>query len=130
MIVGFTATREGMSVLQKALLVDRLAALYPEEFHHGDDDGGDREAHEIVRKHWPRCCIVLHPPDNPIHRAFCKADREMPPRPYLLRNKAIALCCAELIAAPKTMVEELRSGTWSTIRYARKALKPTHLLMR
>lgn len=129
MILGFTGTREGMSDRQKALFIDRLSSLCPGEFHHGDDDGADREAHELVRLCVPRCIIVLHPPNNPFRRAFCKADREMQPKPYLARNKAIVFCCDELIAAPLTPTEELRSGTWATIRYARKAGKQVHLLI-
>ena len=41
-------------------------------------------------------------------------------KPYLERNKKIVNCCDILIAAPKQINEVLRSGTWSTIRYAKK----------
>ena len=129
MIVGFTGTREGMTALQKALFIDRLASLCPEAFHFGDDDGADREAHELVRLHCPKCRTISHPPDNDARRAFCKADEVREPRPYLVRNRAIVFCIAELIAAPKTVAEELRSGTWATIRYARAAQKRIHMLM-
>lgn len=128
MIVGFTGTRDGMTRLQQALFIDRMASLCPHEFHHGDDDGADREAHELVRLHHPRCTIVAHPPENDAHRAFCKADKIMPTKPYLDRNRAIVFCCDELVAAPKTLAEELRSGTWATIRWARRSGKPTYLL--
>jgi len=128
MIVGFTGTREGMSKRQMMLFLDRMAALCPDEFHFGDDAGADKEAYELVRLYHPKCTTVAHPPEIETRRAFCKAHRVMESRPFLIRNKAIVLCCDELVAAPKTLTEELRSGTWSTIRYARKAGKPTHLL--
>lgn len=128
MIVGFTGTQEGMSRLQKSFLEGVLARLCPEEFHHGDCVGADAEAHEIVRLNVPRCRIIIHPPDVDSKRAFCSGDEARAPRPYLARDLAIVACCDELIAAPKSIIEELRSGTWATIRYARKAQKRIHLL--
>jgi hypothetical protein len=35
-----------------------------------------------------------------------------------------------LIATPESLTEELRSGTWATIRYARKIKKPCLILDR
>lgn len=128
MIVGFTGTSDGMTLLQKTYLVSALANLGPEEFHHGDCVGADAEAHDIVRKEWPRCKIVIHPPENDYKRAFKAGDEILEPRPYLVRNKAIVARCEELVAAPKTLAEELRSGTWATIRTARRCGKLVHLL--
>jgi len=44
----------------------------------------------------------------------------MPEADYLARNHFIVAYSEELVAAPKSNKEELRSGTWATIRYARK----------
>jgi hypothetical protein len=44
----------------------------------------------------------------------------MPAKPYLVRNHEIVDDSQVLIAAPKEFTEQLRSGTWATIRYARK----------
>ena len=44
----------------------------------------------------------------------------MTPRDYLDRNKDIVNNCDLLIAAPKENTEVLRSGTWSTVRYAKQ----------
>jgi hypothetical protein len=52
-------------------------------------------------------------------RAFCQGDVVLTPRPYLVRNRHIVDASSVLIATPKGD-EELRSGTWSTVRYARK----------
>ena len=128
MIVGFTGTQEGMNALQKAMFVGVIARLCPAEFHHGDCIGADMEAHDLIRQHLPRCRIVVHPPDINDKRAYSECDDVRPAKPYLVRNKAIVFSCDELVAAPKSRIEELRSGTWSTIRAARKAGKPVHMV--
>lgn len=46
---------------------------------------------------------------------------------YMKRNDALVDFCDELIAFPKTSEEELRSGTWATIRRSQKAGKRVHL---
>ena len=47
---------------------------------------------------------------------------------YLERNRDIVDACDILIACPRTLKEELRSGTWATVRYARKVGKPVAIL--
>lgn len=128
MIVGFTGTQEGMTLLQKVLFEGVLARVCPDEFHHGDCIGADAEAHALVRRNAPRCRIVIHPPEDDAKRAFCEGDEVREPKPYLTRNRVIVACSDELVGAPKTAIEELRSGTWSTIRYARAARKHVYLL--
>jgi hypothetical protein len=128
MILGFTGTQEGMNATQKALFVGVLARLCPAVFHHGDCVGADAEAHALVRQHAPRCRIEIHPPTDESKRAFCDGDKIWPARPYLARNKNIVFFSDELVATPKSRTEELRSGTWSTVRYARKALKRVHMV--
>lgn len=70
----------------------------------------------------PDARIVIHPPGDPKLRAFCEgAYRVMPPQPYLQRNHAIVDASEILFALPLEAERELqRSGTWATIRYARK----------
>jgi hypothetical protein len=41
-------------------------------------------------------------------------------KPYLARNKDIVRATEMLVAAPAQDIEQLRSGTWSTVRFARK----------
>lgn len=73
--------------------------------------------------------IHIFPPDNPKLRAFNKADLLMPEKPYLVRNLDIINNSACLIACPKDKNnEELRSGTWSTIRQAKKRKVLTYIL--
>ena len=53
----------------------------------------------------------------------------MPPKPYLKRNEDIVNKCDVLIACPIDKNKEiLRSGTWATIRKARKLNKTIYLL--
>ena len=130
MKVGFTGTRFGMSYKQKEALSNLLYETLDEEFHHGDCLGADYEADSIARK-WGYE-IVIHPPEDKKYRAFCaqSGDTVWEPAPYLERNRDIVDSTDKLIAAPKSGKEELRSGTWATIRYARKMGKEVVILER
>ena len=129
MHVGFTGTQRGMSVNQlravKAILaVISLVDDHDQQylrFHHGDCIGADAQAHDIAvaEGYIP----IIHPPIDDKKRAFCEALRPQNirnPKPYLERNHDIVDDCSLLIATPGEVTEQLRSGTWATIRYARK----------
>lgn len=130
MIYGYTGTQVGMSDRQKAgLRWHLMCAEEGSEFHHGDCEGGDAEAHDIAFELGLR--IVIHPPINERKRAFCQgAALVLPPKDYIQRNHDIVDVLELLIAAPKTDEEELRSGTWATVRYARKSGKQRLILTR
>ncbi len=126
MRIGFTGTQTGMTAAQKWQLGELLAGAAI-ELHHGDCVGADCEAHTIALAHGRR--IVIHPPDNPTKRAWCQqASFIMDGKPYLKRNRNIIEATNRLIAAPKSKAEELRSGTWSTVRFARKLRRPILIL--
>jgi hypothetical protein len=73
--------------------------------------------------------VHIHPPRYPKKRAFCDgAAAVRPALDYLDRNHAIVDAVHALIAAPKGSKEERRSGTWATVRYARKDRKPIDLV--
>jgi hypothetical protein len=130
--IGFTGTRMGMTQKQKELLKTVLLKYRDpnevNEFHHGDCIGSDEEAHEIAYAlgFW----IVTHPPKDPKARAFQIGHCEKPPKPYIERDHDIVDACDWLVAAPKAMKEVLRSGTWATVRYARKQGKTIIMLER
>ena len=127
MILGFTGTRSGMNEYQKRELKSLLEAWQPLEFHHGDCVGADAEAHAIALE--VGIPVVIHPPVSDKARAFCQKYKEiMKARPYLIRNQNIVTKASALVAAPATPDEILRSGTWATVRYARKEGKPIHVL--
>lgn len=131
MIVGFTGTRRGMNGTQISLLHNALYLLKSlDEFHHGDCIGADKQAHNLIRKHFPDCRIVVHPSNVMEARAYCKADFTYKPKPPLIRNHDIVDIVDMLFAAPRLNYEEMRSGTWSTVRYARKTKVVHHICYR
>ena len=127
--VGFTGTQQGMNTYYQLPQLEQLLLKYnPTEFHHGDCIGADAQAHELVRRILPSCIIVVHPPLDSSKRAFCMGDITYNPRPYLERNDDIVKLSDILIATPKEIQMVLRSGTWTTVRYAQKAKLQTHII--
>lgn len=118
MKVGFTGTREGMTLAQKHAVETLLRDLHRPgaEFHHGDCVGSDEEAAAIADE--LGFIIHSHPPTNRSMRAFARADLEYQPLDYLVRNRAI-VDVSDVMVAAVAGPEQLRSGTWSTVRYAR-----------
>lgn len=119
MKIGFTGTSKGMNDLQKRNFVEFIDRIPITEFHHGDCIGADVQAHNIIQE---RCDakIIVHPPSNPKKRAYAKCpDFVCGSKGYIKRNHDIVDVCDYLIACPKGK-EILRSGTWATIRYAKK----------
>jgi hypothetical protein len=121
---GFTGSREGMTIQQKKglwLLLregDRLA--------HGDCIGADDHANHLAQN--ARCATVALPGPVPALRAYSPSTVVHEPRPFMERNRLIVDESDVLIAAPRTLQEETRSGTWATIRYARKRGVPVIIL--
>jgi hypothetical protein len=148
---GFTGTHHGSTQAQRitlrALLMEireKLVAvnsLDRDEFHHGDCVGADSQAHTIaweVGYH-----ITVHPPTLTKNRFFATAGpppqsissiavlqkfEVLYPKPYMVRDKDIVDGAARMFATPAGTTEELRSGTWATIRYARKKKVPITII--
>lgn len=117
MHVGFSGTQFGMTVLQFEAVAEFIS--YNQHFnnaHHGDCVGADADFHSIVEDRW----VIGHPPVKPNKRAFCNFDEVRRPKDYLVRNKDIVNESDFMIIVPRGFEEELRSGTWSTARYARE----------
>jgi hypothetical protein len=130
MKIGFTGTRNGMSQSQKEHFVLKCDELGITEFHHGDCEGADAEAHDIVREFFPHVWIEVYPPKSTYLQAYRKGDKHHAPEEYLTRDHNIVNNTEYLIGAPKSDVEERRSGSWATIRYARKISRPHMVLKR
>ena len=116
MKLGFTGTQQGMTDIQKKLVSIQIEECT--EFHHGDCIGADAEAANLaslLNKH-----IVSHPPIKDYRRARTMANEIRQAKDYLIRNHDIVNETHKLLAAPKEKKEVLRSGTWATIRYAKK----------
>lgn len=131
--VGFTGTQAGMSDHQKRALRKAMEAASMDGIenilHHGDCIGADAEAHAIAADlGWD---IIIHPPIKNGKRAYCSDGAiVLPPMEYLARNHEIVRTSNFIFAAPKSDDEELRSGTWATVRHARKIGKRVILLNR
>ncbi len=132
MIIGFTATRQGITAFQREHVRKLLEFHEPAHVVHGGaiggDDACDLEAASsgILRiiypsniksqSQWPsefkkRGVCIFHEPHEP-----------------LKRNKFIIDSCNLLIACPAQPYEVLRSGTWMTVRHAAKINLPTVLI--
>lgn len=119
MILGVTGTRHDhlLNGRQRMKLASFLEENKVSELHHGDCLGWDVLAFFFCNILSIR--TVAHPPLDERFRAFTKSDLILPPKEYLDRNKDIVDAVDFLIAAPDGP-ERLRSGTWSTVRYAKK----------
>ena len=123
-VFGFTGTQQGMTPTQRMCTAILLSQA--RELHHGDCIGADFDAHRIAIG---LARVVVHPPINPTKRAWCEGANEvLSAKPYLERNRDIVDACDILIAAPRTLIEEQRSGTWATIRYARLARRKIYIV--
>jgi len=131
MRIGITATRDGLTSIQERIFLQLVLYLEITEFEHGDAIGGDFDCHYAIieekildsKNIFKRPCNILN------QRAFAKggSDLEEPIAP-LERNHKIVDDVDILIGCPKGFKEELRSGTWATIRYANKNKKPTYII--
>jgi len=131
MKVGFTGTQRGMTEKQKMEFARLILDLYPypSEFHHGDCIGADAEAHKIIETlSFGNIEIQVHPSTNEAKRAFCVAFVIYKPQDYLSRNHGIVDATDLLIACPKGNKEQIRSGTWATVRYARRKKKQLRII--
>lgn len=124
MKIGFTGTQRGTTQPQRALLICEIQLWAPKLFVHGGCIGADAEAHKIVRQFSKATTIKIRPSDIPAKTAKLDADIRCAPKPPLERNHHIVREVDRMIACPGEYGEVLRSGTWATIRYARKHSVP------
>lgn len=128
-VLAFTGTRSGLTAGQRLALRRVLDELHRpgSVIHLGDAVGADAEAHRIageigyVRHGHP--CILRS------QRAFLDYDMlECPDHPLRRNRDMVDACPLEggvLVACPSGRSEMWRgSGTWATIRYARRTGLP------
>lgn len=122
--IGFTGTQKGLTAEQYKKLSDFISIINNTvlEFHHGDCIGADEEFHTICETF--NIEIVIHPPLNESKRAFCESGTLLKRKEYLERNRDIVNSTDVMIVCPDSKIEKLRSGTWSTYRYAIRKNKP------
>jgi hypothetical protein len=121
MKVGFTGTREGMTLNQRSQFWSWLSKQGATSFRQGCCIGADSQAAYVASKVVPRPTIVGHLSNlqaQTCPRAVGLCDDTVPPEPPLVRNHDIVDACDVLAACPRGP-EERRSGTWATVRFAR-----------
>lgn len=119
--IGVTGSRFGMSKHQKITFkkfINEKTAPEIAALHHGDCVGADAECHDIAVK--LNICTHSHPPIRDQYRAYKGSDKIYAPREYLARDRDIVDMSKVLFAFPNSEYESPRSGTWYTVRYARK----------
>ena len=108
---------------QKRSFIEELRGLYFDGvgvLHHGDAIGADAFSHQVAVSLGMR--IVIHPPLNSQYRAFCNNGSVtiLPTKPYLERNFDLIKATEILLVLPIQNQEIQRSGTWHTVRVARR----------
>lgn len=127
---GFTGTKRGarQAQLGQLWLILNEYFVKGDEFHHGDCQGSDVQAAAIA--HGVGYGIVCHPPINPKYRGWHKFNDVMNPETeYIVRDQRIVIESEGLIACPHTPYETIRSGTWTTVRYARAMHRPIWIIL-
>lgn len=134
MRVGFTGTREGMAIDQWQTFVEKILDFEMSEWHDGDCVGADTQAHGVVRgfmREVPDFTPKLygHPCNLSKYRAHNEYDFVHPAKAPLVRNRDIIQASDVIFAAPKEYAEVFRgSGTWATIRYARRVKRNLYII--
>ena len=128
MQIGFTGTRKKLSYHQAVGIHDFLRDLPAgnHTLHHGDCISADQTA-GVWAQHYG-LQVVIHPPTDPKFRGFASYGLILPKKPYLQRNHDIVDQTEMLLATPDGP-ETQRSGTWATVRYARKKGKPVVIIL-
>lgn len=128
-VIAFTGTRRGLSRSQYQALVEVLSAFPGAPVHNGAAHGADRECLAALTKLGPR--NVHYWPSNESQREYAfrwGTDFERHPLgakfnpmlPPLDRNRRMVEAATVVVACPQGYAEELRSGTWATVRHARR----------
>lgn len=138
-VIGFTGTRRGITIQQAASLHLQLSAL-ARYFQaqgrgarglHGSCVGADASFDRAcARLGLGTVCIPGTIDGKSDHRWLAKtaAVELEPPTPTLQRNRRIIELSDVMLACPDGE-ERMRSGTWSTIRKARRARKHGMIVM-
>ena len=127
--ISMTGTRTISGLTQKQLVNFRqLIIEYRDKgythLNHGDCVGADAIAHSIAIG--LELQVVIYPPNKVECRANCKGGNVTihPEASYRNRNQAIVNNGHVLMVLPKHNYEQRRSGTWMTVRMARKLNLP------
>lgn len=128
-VIGYTGTQVGLTEPQYESTYNVLRTFMKPENAvigiHGDCFGADVQFGKACKE--LNIYVMIRPGHdsfgNQPKTANSYSDVTHPPEPYLVRNKRIVNQCDLLIAGPQEFEMQLRSGTWSTVRYALKQKK-------
>lgn len=125
--IGFTGSQHEMSRRAKTTTNKILLEIYEKSkpvtgpicFHHGDCIGSDLFASGLAKN--IGYLVHAHPSFLEKKRGFSEHNDVIHgPKSPLERNEDIVNICQIIVATPHTYNEIIRSGTWTTIRRARK----------
>lgn len=124
--VGITATQHG-ATLDQLSTFRKLIRLFM-VYHGGVCIGGDEQTAAIAKAEGLR--VEGHPPIRKakMSKVLDVYDFMYPPEEYLERNLAIVYASGSGIGLPQRTSEDLRSGTWYTIRRFRVWKKPLAII--
>lgn len=122
--VGVTSTRKGLNEVQRLWVTFFLKEHQVNVLHHGDCVGGDDELAKMF--HQKGTYVIAHPAHTiNKYKAKCQInDLILSPDDTLARNQTIVRHSELVLGFPYTIEEEVRSGTWFTIRHAKKLKVP------
>lgn len=127
-VFGFTGTSKGMTSLQAEMFAQLLALRGDrpgDKFFHGLCVGADEQAHLIAAALGMKTIGAPGREVGDPMRSRVRCDVTFAVRKELVRNRLIAGKSTLLFACPRNQEGEiLRSGTWATVRYARREGTP------
>lgn len=129
--VGFTGTSRALTVEECAYVRAVVAGIDADRYVTGGALGVDTVVHLVAAGLRPSAEHLVLVPDAPWSEDTAeRATVERVPggktagESYMLRNDAIVAAADLLVAFPETAAGSLRSGTWATVRRARRAGVP------
>jgi hypothetical protein len=128
MKLGVTATQRGMTDRQRQMFRARVIELRPSALIHGGCTGGDDHADIIAaelgvpRFVFPSTRVDKRVPDDVLRARTGSSVTIMPAKEPLDRNPDIVNAVDKIIACPQQSRMITRSGTWTTVRLARRIL--------
>lgn len=130
--LAISGTRYQIPSWQAEGAIALMERLRPSAVHHGCCTGADEVLGLAACEFGSAPTIVGHPAKGvPFWFRSTKVpcDFLQPELPPLERNKVMVAACHVLIACPSTSDPNARSGTWATIRAAKKLLgRSMHLI--
>jgi len=122
--LSFTGTHRGMTQAQVLSLADFIARA--SVLVHGACVGADDEADilavffRVPRRAFPSTSASMRITNDVLESRIGSRVFIYPAAPPLVRNRDIVRQSDHLVACPAQPIEVLRSGTWATVREARR----------